>query len=111
VTDLKKWVEDNFFDPGYEVDSIVPEDWKAHPKILDHIKDEKVQVIANAIHLRWKELVRIYNSSRLNPDSVSSHLPLQRPFVVPGGRFTEFYYWDSFWILQGTVQSNIDFFH
>lgn len=27
--------------------------------------------------------------------------------IVPGGRFLEFYYWDSFWILRGLLQSEM----
>jgi len=26
-----------------------------------------------------------------------------QPFVVPGGRFQEFYYWDSFWVVKGLL--------
>ena len=28
-------------------------------------------------------------------------LPVQNPFIVPGGRFREYYYWDTFWIIEG----------
>jgi len=31
----------------------------------------------------------------------SSALPLPQPFVVPGGRFTEMYYWDSYFTMLG----------
>jgi alpha,alpha-trehalase len=30
-----------------------------------------------------------------------SALPLDKPFVVPGGRFREMYYWDSYFTLLG----------
>ena len=42
------------------------------------------------------------------PDSVdarSSLIPLPQPYVVPGGRFREIYYWDSYFTMQGLVQS------
>lgn len=29
------------------------------------------------------------------------------PFIVPGGRFREFYYWDSYWIVQGLLLSEM----
>ena len=35
----------------------------------------------------------------------SSLLPLPRPFVVPGGRFREIYYWDSYFTMLGLQQS------
>lgn len=31
----------------------------------------------------------------------SSSLPLPQPYVVPGGRFTEMYYWDSYFTMLG----------
>ena len=37
--------------------------------------------------------------------SYSSLLPLPRPFVVPGGRFREIYYWDSYFTMLGLLGS------
>jgi alpha,alpha-trehalase len=28
-------------------------------------------------------------------------------FIVPGGRFREWYYWDSFWIIRGLLVSEM----
>jgi alpha,alpha-trehalase len=35
----------------------------------------------------------------------SSLLPLPRPYVVPGGRFSELYYWDSYFTMLGLAES------
>lgn len=35
----------------------------------------------------------------------SSLLPLPRPYVVPGGRFAEIYYWDSYFTMLGLEES------
>jgi alpha,alpha-trehalase len=35
----------------------------------------------------------------------SSLIPLPRPYVVPGGRFREIYYWDSYFTMLGLVAS------
>lgn len=35
------------------------------------------------------------------PQSSSSRLPLPYPYVVPGGRFDELYYWDSYFTMLG----------
>ena len=29
------------------------------------------------------------------------------PFIVPGGRFREIYYWDSYWVIQGLLVSGM----
>ncbi|MGN6232676.1 MAG: alpha,alpha-trehalase TreA [Trinickia sp.] len=51
----------------------------------------------------------LWNVLRRDPDPVaspwSSLLPLPAPYVVPGGRFDEVYYWDSYFIMLGLVAS------
>ncbi len=49
----------------------------------------------------WKELTR--TSTTAAP--WSSLLPLPKPYVVPGGRFREIYYWDSYFTMLGLVDS------
>ena len=39
------------------------------------------------------------------PAPHSSLLPLPHPYVVPGGRFREVYYWDSYFTMLGFEQS------
>ncbi len=61
---------------------------------------------------RSDEDVRAYirngwDALRRDPDEhepFSSLLPLDRPYVVPGGRFSEIYYWDSYFIMLGLAQ-------
>lgn len=38
----------------------------------------------------------------------SSLLPLPKPYVVPGGRFGETYYWDSYFTMLGLAESGRD---
>jgi alpha,alpha-trehalase len=49
----------------------------------------------------WPVLTRSADSV----DARSSLIPLPDPYVVPGGRFREVYYWDSYFTMQGLVQS------
>jgi alpha,alpha-trehalase len=39
------------------------------------------------------------------PDPHSSLVPLPNAYVVPGGRFREIYYWDSYFTMLGLVES------
>ncbi|HEV6966836.1 alpha,alpha-trehalase TreF [Roseateles sp.] len=52
-------------------------------------------------HIRalWPLLVREPRPAR-EGDSL---LPLPRPFLVPGGRFRELYYWDSYFTMRGLL--------
>jgi alpha,alpha-trehalase len=36
-------------------------------------------------------------------DQLSTLIPLEHPYVVPGGRFREVYYWDSFFTILGLL--------
>jgi alpha,alpha-trehalase len=49
----------------------------------------------------WKVLRR----EPVPEPSYSSRLPLPRPYIVPGGRFDEIYYWDSYFTMLGLAAS------
>lgn len=54
-------------------------------------------------HIRdlWPLLTRAADSV----DARSSLIPLPKPYVVPGGRFREVYYWDSYFTMLGLIDS------
>ncbi|WP_322053964.1 alpha,alpha-trehalase TreF [Paraburkholderia bannensis] len=68
----------------------------------DHYVSDPNQDVVSHIDTLWDVL-------RRNPDSAqqpySSLLPLPKPYVVPGGRFNEIYYWDSYFIMLGLEAS------
>ena len=66
-----------------------------------------MQTFGKTVHGKWKALVRRVRTDRLCPGCASSVIPLPMPFVVPGGRFRELYYWDSFWLLEGLYASEM----
>ena len=49
----------------------------------------------------WNQLTRITKTA----PPYSSLLTLPYPYVVPGGRFREMYYWDSYFTMLGLMQS------
>jgi alpha,alpha-trehalase len=61
---------------------------------------EKVSIVTHIDRL-WDEL------TRKTPEAppYSSALPLPYPYVVPGGRFREIYYWDSYFTMLGLAES------
>lgn len=54
------------------------------------------------INYLWDILAR--NSDNVEHDS--SLLALPKPYIVPGGRFSEIYYWDSYFTAEGLAVSN-----
>jgi alpha,alpha-trehalase len=61
---------------------------------------EKVSIDRH-IDLLWDQLTR--STSTAPP--YSSLLPMPEPYVVPGGRFRELYYWDSYFTMLGLAES------
>lgn len=61
---------------------------------------EQVSVVTHIDRL-WDQLTR--RTPVVPP--YSSALPLPRPYVVPGGRFREIYYWDSYFTMLGLAES------
>jgi len=62
--------------------------------------DERA-AITRHIDSLWDQLTR---STKTAP-RYSSLLSLPEPYVVPGGRFREMYYWDSYFTMLGLVES------
>ena len=52
------------------------------------------------IELLWKFLER---PAGKNGDKQSTLIPLPNPYIIPGGRFREIYYWDTYFTMQGLL--------
>ena len=89
---LKKFVEENFELPAGPAEVYLT---NKSEDIVTHVKN------------LWKVLKRAPDTSvSADPaDSLSSLLPLPYPYIVPGGRFREIYYWDSYFTMLGLKES------
>lgn len=83
--DLRHFVDVNFTLPE-EKEKYVP---PAGQSLREHI---------NSL---WPVLTRTTDSAA----KWDSLLPLPKPYVVPGGRFREVYYWDSYFTMLGLAES------
>ena len=83
--DLRRFVDANFTLPG-EGEKYVP---PAGQSLRAHIDG------------LWPVLTRTTSSA----GKWDSLLPLPKPYVVPGGRFREVYYWDSYFTMLGLAES------
>ncbi|XP_074071309.1 trehalase [Macrotis lagotis] len=104
---LETFVNEHFKDPGQEMEIWIPEDWKASPKFLEKIKDSRLRAWAEDLHNLWKKLGRKIKPEVLDKPDQYSLIYAAHPFIVPGGRFIEFYYWDSYWVMQGLLLSEM----
>ncbi|GAC1646881.1 MAG: alpha,alpha-trehalase TreF [Gemmatimonadaceae bacterium] len=66
------------------------------------VRTDSMHTMEEHIDALWPALVR----SADVPDPRSSLIPLPKAYVVPGGRFREVYYWDSYFTMLGLVESH-----
>lgn len=80
---LTEFVLDNFLQPN--TSDVVHEPW----------------TIDEHCHRLWTFLTQ-----HPKHENFSSLIDVPQPFVVPGGRFREFYYWDTYFTMLGLLRSN-----
>jgi alpha,alpha-trehalase len=83
---LKNFVDAHFTLPPEATSAAAAPD---HESLLTHIDQ------------LWNQLTRTTKTA----PAYSSLLTLPYPYVVPGGRFREIYYWDSYFTMLGLMQS------
>ncbi|XP_032633040.1 trehalase isoform X1 [Chelonoidis abingdonii] len=104
---LQQFVSSSFNDPGQEFEQWEPQDWTSSPQILAKISDQKLQAWASDLNAKWKSLGRkIKDDVRTHP-MFYSQIYVPHPVIVPGGRFIEYYYWDSYWVIEGLLLSEM----
>jgi len=105
---LSKFLRDHFIDAGSEIMSWTPTDWVKYPTFIQHIKSEEYREFATQVNGMWKALGKqLVPDVHVNPQRYSI-IPQRFPFIVPGERFHEFYYWDSYWIIRGLLTSGMN---
>ncbi|CAD6186271.1 unnamed protein product [Caenorhabditis auriculariae] len=104
---LREFVTSHFDPPGSELMEWYPTDWVDFPSNFLNIHDYHHRRWALHLHRIWRDLCRrVKDEVRKHQDRYSL-LYVPHPFIIPGGRFREFYYWDSFWILKGLLYSEM----
>ncbi|XP_055619922.1 trehalase isoform X3 [Toxorhynchites rutilus septentrionalis] len=105
--EMQHWVESMFEKPGAEFEEWLPNDWIESPAFLEHIKDTDLREFGKALNGIWKQLGRKMTADVAINSEHYSIIPITHPVIVPGGRFREFYYWDSYWIMKGLLLSEM----
>ena len=76
--------------------------------VLLLIQDLRYKGFARNLHRKWLALGREIESKVKDRPSMYSLVYLENPFIVPGGRFRECYYWDSYWTILGLLASEMN---
>ncbi|KAG9429652.1 trehalase isoform X1 [Apis mellifera carnica] len=103
---LARYVNENFASSNELVNWTLP-DWTESPSILKRINEAKYREWAKHLNEIWKELARKINPEVAEYPERHSLIYVDNGFIVPGGRFKEFYYWDSYWVIEGLLLSDM----
>jgi len=86
---------------GFSLEQFVSENFTAPGSATSEFHTAPREEIRVHIDRLWGALTRAPRPSR----GASSELPLTTRYVVPGGRFREMYYWDSYFTMVGLQAS------
>ena len=104
---LREFLEHNFMEAGVDLQHAEPVDFTLDPPFVSRIADPGLREFAYYIHTIWPQLFRKVDPDVRHHQQRHSLLALEYPVVVPGGRFRESYYWDSYWIVEGLLVSGM----
>ncbi|KAI8947137.1 glycoside hydrolase family 37 protein [Xylaria longipes] len=108
-TELNDFLTTYFGEAGSELEAVPADQLKTDPVFLDKITDSVIKQFTEKVIDIWPDLTRKYVGADSCDGCVNSFIPVNRTFVVAGGRFREPYYWDSFWILEGLLRTRGSF--
>ncbi|MDB4877983.1 MAG: hypothetical protein JWM41_4429 [Gemmatimonadetes bacterium] len=86
--------------PGFDLRAFVDQHFEAPRAAGEGIRSDTLQSMEAHIRALWPALTRPADPV----DPRSSLIPLPGPYVVPGGRFREVYYWDSYFTMLGLIE-------
>jgi alpha,alpha-trehalase len=87
--------------PGFDLDEFVRRHFELPREEASGDGGRPDASIAEHVNELWEVLTRA-------PDECAQHsslIPLPRSYVVPGGRFREVYYWDSYFTMLGLAEA------
>ena len=85
--------------PGFDLEAFVSEHFAPLPAYNADFETDPSRNMFDHISAMWEVLKR-----EPQPASArASGIPLSQEYIVPGGRFREIYYWDSYFTMLGLV--------
>jgi alpha,alpha-trehalase len=86
---------------GFDLRDFVDRHFEQPRPAGEGFRTDTARSMEQHIQALWPALTRPPDA----PARYSSLIPLPNPYVVPGGRFREVYYWDSYFTMLGLVEN------
>ncbi|KAJ4360281.1 uncharacterized protein N0V89_000842 [Didymosphaeria variabile] len=106
---LNDFLTTYFGEAGSELEAVPTDELETQPDFLANVNSSTVANFTSQVIDIWPDLTRRYAGPSNCTECVNSFIPVNRTFVVAGGRFREPYYWDSFWIIEGLLRTKGSF--
>jgi alpha,alpha-trehalase len=90
-------------DPGFDLRAFVSRHFELPAATVTAFRTDTSQTMEQHIRSLWPVLTR--GPPAESAAEPSSLIPLPHAYVVPGGRFREVYYWDSYFTMLGLLGS------
>ena len=103
AADLEAFVNATFGPPGHDLVAWQPPDFQPSPPLLARLPAGPVRQFASSLNELWPKLGRKLGPAVRAQPNRTTLLPAAHGFIVPGGRFREAYYWDSYWVVLGLL--------
>ncbi|KAF5180052.1 Trehalase [Thalictrum thalictroides] len=108
VHDFERFSNNFLNKPGSDLVYHEPEDFVPEPVgFLPNVENAEVRAWALEVHSLWKNLSRRVADGVVENPELHTLLPLPKPVIIPGSRFLEIYYWDSYWVIRGLLVSKM----
>ena len=85
----------------FDLQGFVEQHFEEPRPVGEGFRTDPSQSMEEHIRALWPVLTRSADA----PNVQSSLIPLPNAYVVPGGRFREVYYWDSYFTMLGLIES------
>ncbi|KAK3943753.1 glycoside hydrolase family 37 protein [Diplogelasinospora grovesii] len=108
-TELNDFLATYFAPAGGELEAVPSSQLQTNPTFLSKVNDTVIKEFVQAVIKIWPDLTRKYAGPGNCSDCSNSFIPVNRTFVIAGGRFREPYYWDSYWIMEGLLRTGGSF--
>ncbi|KAI8546163.1 hypothetical protein RHMOL_Rhmol07G0096200 [Rhododendron molle] len=107
-TDLDFFMQSYLNGAGEDLVYAEPVDFSPEPEgFLPAVENPEVREWALEVHLLWKSLCGRVAGGVLESPEKHTLIALPKPVMIPGSRFREVYYWDSYWVIRGLLASKM----
>ncbi|MDA9773468.1 alpha,alpha-trehalase TreF [Saprospiraceae bacterium] len=88
--------------PDFDLTAFINQNFIVPPSISSDFKADMTKTASEHVKSLWPVLTRTADQANQG----STLLPLPKNYIVPGGRFREVYYWDSYFTMLGLIEDN-----